>query len=68
MIGKANDLCARWVWGYALPGEFLRIRCSEIASEATFGPKRQYNYHCYLYVFAYMTLIWAILYISHTPP
>ena len=37
-----------------LPQEMLKIRCSEIASEATFGPKRHYSY---LYVFACMTLI-----------
>ena len=45
------------VWGYAPPGKILQIRCSEIASEATFGPKRYCSYHCYLYIFACMTLI-----------
>ena len=39
------------------PRKILQIRCSEIASEATFGPKRHYSYHCYLYIFACMTLI-----------
>ena len=33
-----------------------QIRCSEIASEATFDPKRHYSYRYYLYVFACMTL------------
>ena len=36
------------VWS---PRKILQIRCSESASEATFGPKRHYSYHCYLYVF-----------------
>ena len=48
---------ARGVWWYAAPGKFVQIRCSEIASEATFGPNRHYSYHRYLYVFACMTLI-----------
>ena len=34
------------------------IRHSETASEATFGPKRHYSYHCYLYVFACVTLMY----------
>ena len=39
------------------PRKILQNGCSDIASEATFGPKRHYSYHCYLYVFACMTLI-----------
>ena len=26
-------------WGYAPPGKFFEIECSEMASEAFFGPK-----------------------------
>ena len=36
---------ARGVWGYAPPGKFCRLDAL-IASEATFGPKRHYSYHC----------------------
>ena len=59
-LGGANDLCACISMhmleecGGMLPQE---ISCSEIASEANFGPKPLYSYHCYLYVFACMTLI-----------
>ena len=28
------------VWGYPSPGNFLRIRCSEIGSEAILGQKQ----------------------------
>ena len=35
---------ARGVWGYGPPGKFLQIRCSEIASQDTFGPNRHYSY------------------------
>ena len=45
-----------WGVGVCSPRKILQIRCSEIASEATFGPKRHYSYHCCLYVFACMTL------------
>ena len=31
---------ARGVWGHAPPGKFFKIRHSEIASEAMFGPKK----------------------------
>ena len=30
----------RGVWGHAPPGKFFKIRHSEIASEAMFGPKK----------------------------
>ena len=51
---------AREVWGYVPPGKC----CKLVASEATFGLKRHYSYHCYLYVFACMTLICIDV---HTP-
>ena len=35
------DVCkTRGVWGYAPPGKFLEIRCSEIAYEAILGRKQ----------------------------
>ena len=51
--GGANYLYAcvsTHIGGMLLQGNF-EIRCSESASEATFGPKRHYSYRCYLYVF-----------------
>ena len=62
-IGGANDSCAcistHMLGGVGVcsPRKILQIRCSKIASEATFGPKQHYSYHCYLYVFACLTLI-----------
>ena len=32
---------ARGVWGHVPPGNFFKIRHSEIASEAMFGPKKK---------------------------
>ena len=53
--GGGRTICVR---AYARgSGGMLQIRCSEIASEATFGPKLQYSSHCYLYIFTCMTLI-----------
>ena len=49
---------ARGVWGYLPPGKFGKLDALRLLlAEATFGPKWHYSYHCYLYIFACMTLI-----------
>ena len=48
---RAKHAHARRGVGVCSPRKILQIRCSESASEATFGPKRHYSY---LYVFVYV--------------